>query len=152
VVVLLVELRLAACCVHSPLHGPTLTWLLVVHSLPWLGLVGLKLSLSLIDAGCSASESRASSRQTRPHCGPPTSPASQQAQLPSFHHQKAALCLLAPFGLVRFIHRTCPFSLRHGSLPLTFTLHPPPPPFFSSPYPRDTHPISIRGKEDHPDN
>ena len=25
------------------------------------------------------------------------------AQLPSFYHQKAALCLLAPFGLVRFI-------------------------------------------------
>ena len=146
------ELRLAACCVHLPLHGPTLTWLLLVCSVPWLGLVGLKLSLSLIDAGCSGCkriESRSSSRQTRPHCGPPSTPASPSS--PALTTENAALCFLPLFGLVRFITELVHFALRHGSLPLTFTLHPPPP-FFSSPYPRDTHPISMRGKEDHPNN
>jgi hypothetical protein len=33
---------------------------------------------------------------------------------------------------------------RHGSLPLTSSLHPPPPPFFSSPYPRDLHHLTPR--------
>ena len=76
----------------------------------------------------------------------PTGPA---AQLPP---PKSCALPPCPFRSSPLHRRTCPFSLRHGSLPLTFTLHPPPPPFFSSPYPRDTHPISIRGKEDHPDN